>query len=66
MARLDSLNQAGQLKLLILPDPLVTDSHLATLEGLDQLETLDLRGSSVTDAGVEKLQNALPKLKIHR
>jgi len=33
---------------------------------LDHLDALDLRGSGVTDAGVQKLQKALPNLKIHR
>ena len=66
VAHLISLNKIQHLKLLVLPDTLVTDAHLATLEGLDQLEALDLRGSSVTDAGVKKLQKALPKLKIYR
>lgn len=59
-------NHSRKLKLLVLADPLVKDGHLATLEGLDHLDTLDLRGASVTEEGVEKLQKALPKLKIHR
>lgn len=62
---LNKIQHIQHLKLLVLPDTVVTDSHLTALEGLDHLETLDLRGSSVTDAGVEKLQKALPKLKIH-
>jgi hypothetical protein len=66
VALLLSYNKAQKLKLLVLPGPSITDAHLATLEGLDQMDALDLRGSSVTDAGVEKLQKALPKLKIHR
>lgn len=66
ISHLLSLNKDQRLKLMVLPDPLVTDAHLATLEGFDHLETLDLRGSSVTDAGVQRLQKTLPKLKIHR
>ena len=66
VALLLSYNKAQKLKLLVLSGPLITNAHLATLEGLDQMDALDLRGSSVTDAGVEKLQMALPKLKIHR
>ena len=66
MERLLWLNKAQHLKLVVLADPSVTDGHLATLEGLDHLEVLDLRGASVTDAGVQRLQKALPKLKIHR
>ena len=36
------------------------------LAELDRVEAIDLRGASVTDAGVDKLQKALPRLKIHR
>jgi len=61
-----SANKEQKLKLLVLIDSFVTDAHLATLEGLDHLETLYLRGSSASDAGVQKLQKALPNLKIHR
>jgi internalin A len=66
VAQLVLLNKAQKLKLLVLADPLVKDGHLETLEGLDHLDTLDLRSASVTGEGVEKLQKALPKLKIHR
>jgi hypothetical protein len=61
-----SANKEQKLKLLVLTVPFSTDAHLATLEGLDHLESLDIRGSSTSDAGVQKLQKALPKLKIHR
>ena len=42
--------------------------QLDDLEDLDLggAEVLDLRGTSVTDEGVRKLQEAFPKLKIHR
>lgn len=64
--RLKEQNDDHELKLLILADSAITDHHLATLESLNYLETLDLRGSSVTDAGIEKLQRECPNLKIHR
>ena len=66
MDRIELLNKEHWIKLLVLSNPTITDDHLATLEGLDHVETIDLRGTSVTDAGVQKLQKALPNLKIHR
>ncbi|MBC7853404.1 MAG: hypothetical protein IAF94_08215 [Pirellulaceae bacterium] len=53
-------------KLVVLSGPLIADFHLSLLEQLDSLEVLDLRGASVTDDGVQKLQKALPKLRIYR
>ena len=53
-------------KLVILSDPLIADFHLSLFEQLDGLEVLDLRGAGVTDEGVQKLQKAIPKLKVYR
>jgi hypothetical protein len=39
---------------------------LAHLEGLKELEELDLHDTRVTDAGIERLQRALPRVKIER
>ena len=44
----------------------VTDVELEHLKGLTQLRKLDLCGTQVTDAGVAKLQKALPNCKITR
>ena len=41
-----------------------TDAGLAHLQGLSQLQGLDLRDTKVTDEGVQKLQQALPNGKI--
>jgi hypothetical protein len=41
----------------------VTDAGLVHLEGLSMLTTLELQESKVTDQGVRRLQNKLPKLK---
>lgn len=43
-----------------------TDMGLAHLQGFTQLQTLNLRGTRVTDAGVKKLDKALPNVKIER
>ena len=66
--------QESLAKLIVLSGPSIADAHLWLLEQLDNLEdvdlggaeVLDLRGTSVTDGGVRKLQEAFPKLKIHR
>ena len=44
----------------------VTDAGLAHLEGLKNLEQLYLWQTEVTDEGVDRLQRALPKLRIDR
>jgi hypothetical protein len=42
----------------------VTDAGLAHIEKLTGLTFLDLTGTKVTAAGVDKLQNALPNCRI--
>ena len=44
----------------------MTDAGLEHLKGLTKLQSLDLRNTQVTDAGVKGLQKALPKCKIDR
>ncbi len=44
----------------------VTDAGLVHLKGMTNLRRLNLIYTNVTDAGVKKLQAALPKCKISR
>ncbi|HVX11158.1 MAG TPA: protein kinase [Pirellulales bacterium] len=44
----------------------ITDAGLAHLESLRQLKELKLKGSKVTDAGIARLQAALPACQITR
>jgi hypothetical protein len=44
----------------------ITDAGLANLWGLNQLSHLRLGNTKVTDQGIKKLQQALPKCKIER
>jgi hypothetical protein len=44
----------------------LTENDLAQLAGLTSLVTLLISDTSVSDAGVESLQKALPKCTIHR
>ena len=43
----------------------VTDAGLGHLKGLAKLQELNLMLTQVTDAGVDDLQKALPKCRIH-
>jgi internalin A len=47
-----------------LSDTKVTNAGLKQLAGLKALQTLNLSGTEVTDAGVAALQKALPDCKI--
>ena|SRR5687768_553150 len=59
------LRNLRQLELLDLKkNPQITDAGLVHLEELENLEKLILIGTSVTPAGVKKLQRALPNTKI--
>jgi hypothetical protein len=51
---------------LTLNDTKVSDTGLEHLKGLTQLQRLDLVGTKVSDAGVRKLQKALPGAYISR
>jgi len=53
-----------QLKELDIRDTEVTDAGLGCLNGLSQLQELNLYGSKMTYKGVKKLKQALPKCEI--
>ena len=59
------LQEMTKLKWLKLGGTQVTDAVLDNLKGLPQLEDLFVTSTSVTDAGVKKLRQALPHCKIH-
>jgi squalene-hopene cyclase-like protein len=62
---LPHLQNLPQLRRLVL-EAAVTDAGLMHLRSLLQLEELSLKGTKVTDAGVQELQKALPRLKVNR
>ena len=53
-----------ELKWLVLQDTKLTDEGLAHFQSLTKLERLDIEGSLVTENGVEKLEAALPNLRV--
>ena len=54
------------LKRLDLSGTQITDAGLAYLKDFAELETLDVRNTRVTAAGIQGLQKALPRLRITR
>ena len=52
------------LKTLEIPTQVQTDAGLVYLKDLANLTQLVLEGTKVTDAGVAKLKQALPKCRI--
>ena len=53
---MSSVAQLTNLKWLSLEQTAVTDTGIAELEGLQQLETLLLNGITITDAALESLK----------
>jgi serine/threonine-protein kinase len=60
------LPNAANLRNLNLSGTGISDKGLTHLHSLRQLQTLDLNSTKVSEEGVEKLQQALPNLKIAR
>lgn len=54
------------LIVLTLAGPAFTDAGLVNLQGLTSLRQLHLSCPNITDAGVERLEQALPNLRIER
>jgi internalin A len=51
---------------LWLADTKITDSGMTHLKGLTSLTQLNIRGTTITDAGASELRKALPNLEIRR
>jgi hypothetical protein len=64
-AALADLRQLTRLKWLDLGMTEITDFGLRHMETLKDLEVVDLSGTLVTEQGVKKLQQALPKCKVY-
>lgn len=65
-AELVHLQELAKLEGLGLGYTDVTDAGLVHLQGLTQLKDLDLGATRTTDQGCQKLQEALPNLRIQR
>jgi hypothetical protein len=65
-AGLTHLSMLSGLQILWLKNTAVSDGGLEQLKDNTSLHTLVLSGTNVTDAGVFRLQQALPNLKIVR
>jgi hypothetical protein len=63
---LKHLTGLANLRELELGGTQVSDAGLKALTGLKNLQSLDLNNTKTTDIGVDKLQSALPDLKISR
>jgi internalin A len=63
--RIQDLDAENRIKLLDLSHSPATDAHLPPLMGLKNVQMIDLRGSQVTDTGLEQLKAALPHCKIY-
>jgi hypothetical protein len=66
MERVEPNEVVYTLNILNLEGTHVTDAGLMHLAALRNLQGILLGGTQVTEAGVEKLQRALPKCTIHR
>jgi len=54
------------LQFLYLAGTKINDDRLENLNALTQLQGLELGKTKVSEAGIEKLQKALPNCKIYR
>jgi hypothetical protein len=62
----ESRETLAQLRSLALENAAITDAGLGHLRPLTYLEELDLKGTKVTDTGVQDFQTAMPKAKVGR
>ncbi len=64
---LEHLKGLTQLEVLYLDDTQITDAGLEHIKGLTQLELLNLQVTNqITDEGVKKFHQALPKCSIRQ
>jgi hypothetical protein len=63
---LGSLSSLSNLQVISLIGPLTHDEDLQPLTQFEQLRLVDLKDTSVTDAGVAELKKALPNCMIRR
>ena len=66
IAAFESLKGMPRLQFLNLAGAKINDDRLENLDALTQLQGLELGKTKVSEAGVEKLQKALPNCKIYR
>jgi Leucine Rich Repeat (LRR) protein len=64
--RMQNLNDEDRLKLVDLSGTQITDQHLLSLYGLNNLEMLDIRNTRVSDEGVKSLSAAIPNCQVRR
>jgi hypothetical protein len=63
-AYVKQLGRQGRLKFLDLSNTNVADEHLAPLHDLVGVELIDVRGTRVSQRGIEQLQQTIPSCKI--
>ena len=63
--RMQSLHEEGHpMKLIDLAHSDILDEHLLALHNLEGVQAIDLRGTHVTDDGLDQLRKALPQCEI--
>jgi len=66
VGRMHEVDCEGRLKALDLSDATVSDEDVALLHGLENVQIIDLRGTSVSENACAKLRSALPHCHVCR